>query len=105
MLFEFIEALEFTRTLPRYLDDDSYAALQGELNARPLTGVVVPGSGGVRKLRWRLDDRGKRGGLRVIYYARIAQGQIWMLAIYGKSVRENIAANVLKELKEAIEDA
>lgn len=66
---------------------------------------MVPGSGGVRKLRWAAEGRGKRGGLRVIYYLRSTQGQVWMLTIYGKNVSENIPAHVLKSMKEAIDDS
>ena len=104
-MFEFIEAPGFTRTLGHYLDDGEYAELQYYLNEHPASGVVVPGTGGVRKLRWRIDGRGKRGGLRVIYYLRLTQEEIWMLAIYGKNARENIPAHLLKQMKEAIEDA
>jgi hypothetical protein len=64
----------------------------------------VPGSGGVRKLRWGVAGRGKRGGLRVIYFLRTRQGQIWMLTIYRKNVAENIPANVLRQIKEEIDD-
>ena len=56
-------------------------------------------------MRWASEGRGKRGGLRVIYYLRLKQNEIWMLTIYGKNVRENIPAHVLKQMKEAIEDA
>lgn len=104
-VFEFVEAQSFTRILGHYLDDDEYAELQAYLNRHPESGVVVPGSGGVRKLRWRMHGRGKRGGLRVIYYLRLAQEKIWMLTIYGKNVRENIPAILLKQMKEAMEDA
>ena len=58
--------------MERYLDDDAYAQLQAALNRNPESGVVVPGSGGVRKLRWAAEGKGKRGGLRVIYYLRLA---------------------------------
>lgn len=102
-MFEFIEAPVFTRALPTYLDDDEYAALQKHLNEQPECGSVVSGSGGVRKLRWGIQGRGKRGGVRVIYYLRTAAGEIWMLTIYGKSRRENIPAHILKEMREAIE--
>ena len=75
------------------------------MNEHPDFGKVVPGSGGVRKLRWAAEGRGKRGGLRVIYYLRLVRGQIWMLALYGKNVREDIPAHILKAMKEEIEDA
>lgn len=67
-MFEFIEVPFFTRALPNYLADDEYRELQQFLNANPESGAVVPGSGGVRKLRWSLKGQGKRGGLRVLYY-------------------------------------
>ncbi len=104
-MFEFIETPLFTKILPRYLDDDDYAKLQNALNAQPEAGDLVPGSGGVRKMRWGVQGRGKRGGLRVIYYFRTARGQIWMLTLYAKNVRESIPGHVLKELKESIDDA
>jgi mRNA-degrading endonuclease RelE of RelBE toxin-antitoxin system len=103
-MFEFIEAPFFSKSLERYLDDDEYLALQSHLIRHPESGRVVPGSGGVRKLRWSAEGRGKRGGLRVIYYLRLKNGQIWMLTICGKNVRESIPAHVLRALKEAIDD-
>jgi hypothetical protein len=56
-------------------------------------------------MRWRLEGRGKRGGLRVIYYLRTWRGEIWMLTMYGKNVRENISAEALRRIKESIENA
>jgi hypothetical protein len=87
------------------LKTDEYGDLQAHLNKYPDAGQLVPGSGGVRKLRWAAEGRGKQGGLRVIYYLRLRRGQIWMLTLYGKNVRENIPAHILKSLKEAIDDA
>ncbi len=103
-MVEFIEAPFFTKALDRYLDDNEYRELQNHLIKHPESGKVVPGSGGVRKIRWAAEGRGKRGGLRVIYYLRLARGHIWMLTIYGKNVSENIPAHVLKSMKEAIDD-
>ena len=102
-MLEFIETPFFTKAVLHYLTDDEYAKLQGHMNANPETGAVVPGSGGVRKLRWGLTGRGKRGGLRVIYYLRRKQGQIWMLTLYGKNAQENVPAHLLKQMKEAID--
>lgn len=104
-VYEFIETPFFTKALDRYLDDDEYRELQAYLDKHPDSGKVVPGSGGVRKLRWVAEGRGKRGGLRIIYYLRLSRGQIWMLTLYSKNVRDDIPANVLKAMKEAIEDA
>ncbi len=72
--------------------------------ANPEVGDVVPGSGGVRKVRWRLVGRGKRGGVRVIYLNRLAAGEIWLLLLYAKSEAESIPANVLRQIKEEIEN-
>ena len=104
-MFEFIETPFFTRALSHYLEDDEYAKLQNYLNEQPEAGVIVPGSGGVRKLRWGSEGRGKRGGLRVIYYLRSTRGELWMLTIYGKKVREDIPAHLLRQMKESIDDA
>ena len=70
LVYEFIETPGFTKLLPQYLSDDEYAELQRVLIKQPEVGDIVPGTGGVRKMRWRLSGRGKRGGLRVIYYLR-----------------------------------
>ncbi|OQW94205.1 MAG: transcriptional regulator, partial [Beggiatoa sp. IS2] len=66
---------------------------------------VIPGSGGVRKVRWSRKGSGKRGGVRVIYYNRLTNGEIWLLLIYAKSEQENIPAHILKAIKTEIENA
>lgn len=104
LMFEFVETPFFAKALSLYLSDDEYAKLQAHLCEHPETGVVVPGSGGVRKMRWGTAGRGKRGGLRVVYYLRKSRTEIWMLTLYGKNVREDIPGNVLKQMKEVIED-
>ena len=65
---------------------------------------MVPGSAGVRKVRWSRKGTGKRGGVRVVYFNRLASGEIWLLLIYAKSARDTIPANVLKQLKQEIEN-
>ena len=71
--------------------------------ADPTAGDVVPDSGGVRKIRWSVPGRGKRGGLRVIYYARIRQRVIWMLTMYPKNVKETIPGHILKKIRKEID--
>lgn len=102
-MLTFIETRLCTKLVQEYLSDDEYGGLQQALVANPEAGAVIPGSGGVRKLRWNLAGRGKRGGIRVIYYLRSRQGQIWMLTVYAKNVADNIPAHVLKKIKEEID--
>ncbi len=102
-LFTFIETKLFSRLVSDYLSDEEYALLQGTLAANPETGNLVPGSGGVRKLRWAQPGRGKRGGVRVIYYVRSSAGMIWMLTIYAKNEAQNIPAHILREIREEID--
>jgi hypothetical protein len=64
---------------------------------------LVAGSGGVRKLRWRREGAGKRGGLRVSYFVRYQPNEFWMLTLYAKAKQENAPAHILKRLKEAFE--
>ena len=104
-MFTFVETPLFTRLIRDYLADREYAALQIALAKNPELGDVIPGSGGVRKVRWGAHGRGKRGGVRVIYFVRSRPGVIWMLTIYAKNVAENIPTQLLRRIREEIEDA
>ena len=102
-MFSFVETKLFTRLVQEYLSDDEYSQLQQAIIANPEIGSVIPGSGGVRKMRWGVAGRGKRGGLRIIYFLRTRHGQIWMLTLYAKNVAENISAHFLKQIKDEID--
>lgn len=104
-MYSFVETRLFTKLVQEYLTDEDYAALQRALMTQPGSGPVIPGTGGVRKLRWAAPGRGKRGGYRVIYYLRKANGVIWMLTMYPKNVSENISAHVLRQIREEVENA
>lgn len=90
--------------MQEYLDDEEYAALRHVSIETPEAGPVVAGSGGVRKLRWGAPGRGKRGGYRIIYYVRRANGVIWMLTMYPKNVADSIPGHMLRQIREEIED-
>lgn len=98
----FIETKLFTKLLPTYLSDDDYRGLQSSLLQKPDTGDLVKGSGGVRKIRWAAEGKGKRGGVRVMYYWRKSDHEIWMLTIYSKSERATISGHQLRQIAEAI---
>ncbi len=99
-MFTFIESAVFERVRAVYLDDDEYAELQQFMMQSPEAGRVVPGSGGVRKLRWKRKGMGKRGGLRVIYFVRYLFNEFWMLTLYAKAKQEDVPGHILKQLKE-----
>jgi hypothetical protein len=102
---EFIETPAFTRYFSSYLNDDEYRELQNRLAAGPELGDVMPGTGGFRKLRWADPRRGKgrRGGLRVIYYYFPGEQQIWFMTLYGKDEASDLTAKQRQALKNAIE--
>jgi hypothetical protein len=101
--YTFIETMLFSRIVENYLSDAEYTEVQEALIRNPDFGPVVPGSGGVRKLRWGQPGRGKRGGIRIIYYLKRADGIIWMLTIYAKNEAENIAPETLRRIKDEID--
>lgn len=94
MKITFKEGTRFTERLQSRLTDDEYRALQQLLTDNPLAGAVVKDCGGVRKVRWADESRGKgkRGGVRVIYYFVAADGDILMLAIYSKGESDDLSA-------------
>lgn len=99
----FIETPLFTADVKALLPDDSYARLQRELIARPDAGDLIPGTGGLRKIRWGLPGQGKRGGARVIYYWRASKAQIWLLAIYGKGAKSDLSARDKELMRKIVE--
>jgi hypothetical protein len=103
IVFSFIETKLFTRLVGMYLSDEEYQELQSHLIAWPEAGKIVPGSGGVRKLRWKATGRGKRGGFRVIYFTKIEQGIIWMVTLYPKNVKDNIPAHILRQIRQEVD--
>jgi mRNA-degrading endonuclease RelE of RelBE toxin-antitoxin system len=101
---EFIEASAFAKHVYDYLSDEEYSGFQHFLLLHPESGKVVPGSGGIRKVRWAMSGKGKRGGVRVIYYYKKQQDEIWLLTIYSKNVVENIPAHVLRQIAKEIDN-
>jgi mRNA-degrading endonuclease RelE of RelBE toxin-antitoxin system len=103
-MFSFIETRLFSKLVLEYLSDEEYGSVQQALIKDPDAGPVIPGSGGVRKLRWAAPGRGKRGGYRIIYYVKRTNGVIWLLTMYPKNVAENIPAVVLRRIRQEVDD-
>lgn len=99
----FIETPIFTRQLLVALTDDQYAGLQGMLMAHPDIGVLIKGGSGIRKIRWAANGRGKSGGVRVVYFWRVAEAQIMFLTIYAKNEQTNLTPAQVKQLARYVE--
>jgi hypothetical protein len=102
-MFTFIQTKLFTRLFDDLFTDDDLAELEEYLIANPETGVVIPGSGGVRKMRWGAPGRGKRGGVRIICYLRLRQERVWLLTLYPKNETDAIPGRILKQIKDEID--
>ena len=100
----FIETPIFTKELQNLLEDDEYRALQLALIFRPEQGVIIPGAGGLRKLRWRQKGKGKRGGSRVIYYWDEVHETFYMLFAYAKSKQEDLTPAQMKILAKLVRE-
>ena len=103
-MYTIVETPLFSAESRRIWTEDERGEFCAWLAVNPDAGDVIPGSGGCRKLRWTRQGRGKRGGVRVIYFNRLEVGVIWLLVIYAKAVRGNIPAHILKAIKEELDN-
>lgn len=101
---DIIETSVFTRQVQTLLTDEDYRQLQLALVLHPESGAVIPGSGGLRKARWATQGRGKRGGVRVIYYWVVVQDKILMLYMYAKNEQDDLTPEQLKVLRKIVEE-
>ena len=99
----FIETAVFTRRISELLDEEAYFELQMTLLIDPQAGVLIPGTGGVRKIRIAANGHGKRGGARVIYYHFVDESHIGMLFAYAKNERADLTAAQKKVLAGIVE--
>ena len=103
---KFTETSVFTRQITDLLPDDEYKELQKNLILNPAAGTVIPKSGGLRKIRWRSlgKGKGKRGGIRAIYYWFVTDDEVYMLLAYGKGEKDDLTAGELKILRGLIKE-
>ena len=100
----FIELPAFERYRDKYLDDDNFRRLQDALTVNPVAGEMIEGSGGLRKLRFGdlRRAKGKRGGLRVIYYYWTRGPEFWLFTLYGKDETSDLTSKQRAELNERV---
>lgn len=100
---EIIETTIFTRQVIQYLSDEEYLDFQMAIVKRPDSGNLIPGSRGLRKVRWKYQGQGKSGGVRIIYYWLVDDSQLLFLYLYPKNVRDNLTHDQLKMLQKIVE--
>jgi hypothetical protein len=101
---EFKETTFFTKQIAKLLnDDEAYRGLQAELLNNPEAGDLIPGTGGLRKIRCAVPGKGKRGGIRAIYYFIRIEGIFYMLFAYLKGDQEDLTHDQKKALKKLVE--
>lgn len=98
----FVETSVFTTAIQRHLDDEPYRQLQIALMLRPEQGAVIPGSGGLRKIRWGRRGTGKRSGLRVIYFWFPGDQAFYMLYAYAKSEQGDLTPAQIRQLRRIV---
>ena len=98
-----IETPIFTKLITQLMSDDEYKNLQEALVSRPDRGVIIKNSGGLRKVRWALEGRGKSGGVRVIYYWMTEYDQLYMVFAFPKNVQGNLSDAQIKKLKQIVD--
>ena len=101
---EIIETSAFTRRVTELLPDEEYQRLQVVLVGNPELGKVIPGTGGLRKVRWSLGTKGKSGGVRIIYYWAVARYQLLMLYIFSKGERSDLTESQKKQLAKIVRE-
>lgn len=101
----FIELPPFERLRNEYFDDDSFKDFQNEMMKDPVAGAIIKGTGGLRKIRYGDERRGKgkRGGLRVIYFWKDHNDQFWLFTVYDKDQADDLTAAERKAVKQRLE--
>jgi mRNA-degrading endonuclease RelE of RelBE toxin-antitoxin system len=100
----FIETPVFTKQVKELLSDEEYSRFQRHLTLDPYAGNVIKGTGGLRKIRWSAEGRGKRGGVRVIYFHVTDEHQCRLLLVYPKNVQDDLTDAQKKTLRKLNEN-
>ena len=100
LMLTVIESPEFIECAAKVWSNDERSEFISWIAANPLAGDLIPGSGGLRKVRWGRAGRGKSSGARVVYFVRTARGELLLVTVYTKGRIENIPAHLLRDLME-----
>ena len=95
----------FSKICFMYWDQKEYEEFKTFLSLNPNAGDVEPNSGGIRKIRWTSGGRGKSSGVRVIYFNRLENGEIWLLTLYSKKETTQLSKKTLQLLVEKLNDS
>lgn len=98
---EIVETSIYTEDITKLLSDDEYQELQKFLVEHPKSGDIIRGSKGLRKLRWKLKNKGKSGGIRNIYYYFEEEYTLYMIYVYEKSKTEDLTPKQIELLRKA----
>ena len=103
-MFTVVETELFQKQWPLYWTEDERGEFAAFISAAPTAGVVIQGSGGIRKVRWKRRGTGKSSGVRVIYFTRNEAAEVVLLTLYAKSTTDNLKGAVLKDIRRGLED-
>lgn len=103
-MYTIVETPTFAEDAKQLWSEEERGAFCAWLSANPEAGSVIPGSGGCRKVRWARSGSGKRGGVRIIYFTKLSDEEIWLLVIYSKAVKGTVPPHILKAIREVIEN-
>lgn len=98
-----VESPIFQRLWPLYWDEDERAEFASHIAVNPEAGVLIRGSGGVRKVRWSRPGSGKSAGVRIVYLLRTAREDVYLLTLFAKAEKANIPLATLKEIRRALD--
>lgn len=96
------ETNHYASRAKKLLDEDDRRAVRDILKIDPFHGAIIPGSGGVRKMRYALPGRGKSGGVRVVHYYKASDDTVFLLDIYAKNQKENLTKGEINDLKKLV---
>lgn len=99
----FVESRAFSRQRAEHMADAEFRALQSALLENPETGVPIPGTGGLRKLRWAGSGRGRRGGMRVIYFPLLSRSVVLLFLLYSKNEQDDLTPDQKRTLRRLVE--